>query len=359
MSNRIYRQLMLVLMGALLVALGYIAGMNRPVTLLVAQGTQPVLTEAETRLADIYTRVSPSIVSIVISEPFDGELTEISGGSGFVIDKAGHIITNFHVVHGVSNQGRIEVNFIDGTIVRAEVVGEDPTSDIAVIQVDVPEARLFPVTFADSDHLVIGQTTVALGSPFGQRWTMTTGIISALDRTIDGLNMNQIGAVIQTDAAINPGNSGGPLLNLNGEVLGVNSQIISEERLNSGIAFAVPGNLVQRVATDLITTGKVEYAYLGVTGTNITLALMEELNLPDNTQGVLVERLSQLRGESPAEDAKLQVNDIITAVDDTPIYNFGMLIAHLSIRTRPGQTITVTVLRDGQTLELPVTLGTR
>jgi 2-alkenal reductase len=326
---------------------------------LNAQGTTLNLTPSEQLLSDLYFRLSPSIVSINIAEWFGGNFEDISGGSGFVYDREGHIITNFHVIDGVSDDGRIEVNFIDGTIVRAEVVGEDPDSDLAVIQVDVPEERLFPVTFADSDALVIGQTTIALGSPFGQRWTMTSGIVSALDRTIIGLNDYQIGSVVQTDAAINPGNSGGPLLNLDGEVLGVNSQIISEERVNSGIAFAVPSNLVQRVARDLIEDGRVAYSYLGIEGRDITLSVIEDLDLANNTRGVWIREFGRSRTVSPAQEGGLEVDDIITAIDGTQITSFGNLIAYLATRTEPGQVVVVSAMRNGEMREFEVTLGRR
>ncbi|MBC8170087.1 MAG: trypsin-like peptidase domain-containing protein [Anaerolineae bacterium] len=353
------KQLSLLLSGALLVALGYIAGNSHTPGAIIAQSEIPVLNPQEQQLADIYNRLSPSIVSISISEPFGAGFEEVSGGSGFVLDKQGHILTNYHVVHGTSSAGRIVVNFIDGTIVRATVTGEDANSDVAVIQVDLPEERLFPVIFANSDHLVIGQSTVALGSPFGQKWTMTTGIISALDRAITGLNNYQIGAVIQTDAAINPGNSGGPLLNLNGEVLGINSQIISEERLNSGIAFAVPGNLVQRVAQELINQGEVNYAYLGIQGDDIDLDIIENLSLPNNTRGVAITDFSRRSGVSPAQQGGLQLDDIITAIDGQPVLSFGSLIGYLSTWTTPGQNVRLTILRAGQTFDLDIMLGQR
>lgn len=228
-----------------------------------------------------------------------------------------------------------------------------------MVRVDVAQERLFPVILGDSNTLVIGQTTIALGSPFGQRWTMTTGIISALERTIQGLSQYQIGAVIQTDAAINPGNSGGPLFNLQGEVIGVNSQISSLERVNSGIGYAVPSNLVKRVANALIQDQRVRYSFLGISGDDITLDLINELDLEDNTRGVVISELGRGRGGSPAAAGGLEINDIIVAVDGRTVNNFGELIAYLSIETAPGDTVTVTVLRDGDPLEFAVTLGER
>ena len=193
-----------------------------------------------------------------------------ASGTGFVIDTDGHIVTNNHVVDGAD---LIEVNFHDGTILEGTVVGLDPDSDIAVLKVDRPASELQPVTFGDSDSLFIGETTLAIGSPFGQRWTLTTGIVSALGRTIQGLDQYSVGSVIQTDAAINPGNSGGPLLDLDGEVVGMNSQIASQSRSNAGIAFSIPSNLVKRVAQQLIDNGQVNYSYLGISsGPEISLS---------------------------------------------------------------------------------------
>lgn len=320
----------------------------------------PNLTPLEQVLADLYNRVSQSVVSIEIDEQggSSGTFIPLSSGSGFVVDYEGHIVTNYHVIEGAD---RIAVNFFDGTITRAIVTGTDPASDLAVIQVDVDPSRLQPVTFANSDDLVIGQQTVALGSPFGERWTMTLGIVSALDRTIEGFTSYSIGGVIQTDTPINPGNSGGPLLNLAGEVIGVNSQIISENRINVGVGFAVPSNLTARVARELIETGRVNYSYIGVNGAEINIDFIERYELPNNTRGVVVTRTVQ---NAPAERGGLQAVspnsiDIITAVDGRPVMNMSMLIGYLSSNTVPGQTVTMTVLRDGQIFDLPIVLTER
>jgi 2-alkenal reductase len=285
-------------------------------------------------------------------------LFPFGSGSGFVIDREGHIVTNNHVV---DEGDRIEINFFDGTIVEAEVVGVDPDSDLAVLDVDIPPDSLVPVEFADSSLLQIGQSTVALGSPFGQKWTMTTGIISALDRDIQGLEDYSIGGVIQTDAAINPGNSGGPLLDLQGRVIGVNSQIASEARSNSGIGFAVPSNLVERVVDDLIATGQVHYSYLGSNSAEITLHQIETFDLPNNLRGVVISRVVE---GSPAAQAGLRSAtnnsaDVITAIEGVSMTSFGSLIGHLSSYTVPGDVVDVTVFRDGQIITLPVTLGAR
>ncbi|MDQ7025288.1 MAG: trypsin-like peptidase domain-containing protein [Anaerolineae bacterium] len=323
--------------------------------------TSNLLSEQERIFGEIYDTVSPSVVSITISEQAspDAPFEPVSIGSGFVVDTQGHIITNYHVV---AREGRIEIAMYDGTIALAQVVGEDPTSDLAVLQVqNVPVDRLHPVAFANSDDLQVGETVLALGNPFQNEWTLTNGIISALNRRIFGLNRNSIGGVIQTDAAINPGNSGGPLLNLHGEVIGVNSQINSESRSNSGVGFAIPSNLVRKVATSLIETGTIEYSFIGIGHQNMSLDLISDFNLPNNIRGVVVDFVQ--RG-APADIAGLQSMtdtsvDVITAINGQPVSNFDVLIGYLYINTNPGDTITLTVYRNGQVLELPVTVVSR
>jgi len=341
-------------------------------TTVVAQQApvQPVApsTESEKDFSTIYNQVSPSVVSINVSgTSTDGSQFQ-AAGTGFVIDQQGHIVTNDHVVDSTST---IEVNFLDGTIVKGSVVGLDRDSDLAVIKVDVPAAELHPVTLGDSDKLFIGETTLAIGSPFNQRWTLTTGIVSALDRTISGQTQYSVGSAIQTDAAINPGNSGGPLLNLQGEVVGVNSQILSQSNSSSGVGFAIPSNLVKRVSQDIINTGKVEYSYLGISAASgIDLGLIEALHVPNNTQGVVI---GQVQPDGPAAKAGLKSAssndvstgaeptsaDIITAIDGLKIKDMSGLITYLAIKTQPGQTINLTVLRDGNEINVPVTLTAR
>lgn len=327
----------------------------------------PYLNDQERTIAGIYEEVSPSVVSISVIRSSSGTFGGESGGSGtgFVIDRSGHIVTNFHVVEG-SIETR--VRFQDGTITRAETVGLDPDSDIAVIKVDLPVDRLRPVTFGNVNELVIGQSVVAIGSPFGQDWTLTSGIISALNRNLDGLGDYSIGSAIQTDAPINPGNSGGPLVNMRGQVIGVNSQIISETRSNSGIGFAVPSDLVQRVASELVKTGEVSYSVMGIQGGDVSLEVMESLDLPNDQRGVVV---SNVLAGSPAAEAglrnpegdasmtRLESADIITAIDGRQITGINGLISHLARFTRPGDIVDLTVLRDGREITLPLTLGRR
>lgn len=325
-----------------------------------------LLAEQQSVFNQIYDGVSQSVVAITIAQENtndDGDtfFVPISSGSGFVVDTEGHIVTNYHVI---ASADRIEVSMFDGTITDAEIIGTDPDSDLAVIKIDVPQDRLIPVTFADSDNLVVGQTVLALGNPFQNDWTLTSGIISALNRSIGSLAPRfSIGGVIQTDAAINPGNSGGPLLNLNGEVIGVNAQINSQTRSNSGVGFAIPSNLVMRVMQELIETGSVDYSFMGITAPplGINLDIQEVYNLPDNLRGVPIEEVFP---DTPAAEAGLRSAtatevDVITAINDIPIANFDELIGYLGINTRPGDTVTLTVYRNGERIQLDMTLTSR
>jgi S1-C subfamily serine protease len=324
----------------------------------------------------IYQQVSPSVVAInvILQQSANNSAFGQSGpvaasGSGFVIDKQGDIVTNNHVVDGATY---IEVNFLDGTIVAGKVIGADPNSDLAVVKVDLPADQLQPVTFGDSSSLEIGQAVLAIGSPFNERWTLTSGIVSALDRTIQGLTQFSVGGVIQTDAAINPGNSGGPLLNMDGQVIGVNSQIESNAQSNAGVGFAIPSNLVKQVAQTLIDKGTIQYSYLGISGGDVNLSIIQGFNLKDNQRGVVV---GDVTSGSPAAAAGLKSAgqptsndptappssvDIITAIDAHQLTGIGDLITYLANNTQPGQTVTLTVLRNGtDTLQLQVKLTAR
>ncbi len=314
--------------------------------------------------AEIYQTASPSVVAISVAAEAGA-----GGGSGFVIDRDGHIVTNAHVV---DEAREIVVEFLEGAIVHAELVGSDLASDLAVLKVDVPASQLQPVIFADSEQLTVGQTALAIGSPFSQGWTLTSGIISAIDRTIQGLTEFSIGGVIQTDASINPGNSGGPLINLDGEVIGVNSQIISGARSSSGVGFAIPSNLTRRVAESLIEKGEMTYSYLGISGFDVNIDAIESLELPQDFRGVVIREVVE---DGPAADVGLReitrmLNlddelvgmraDIITAVDGTRIKGMNDLITYLARHTQPEQEVTLTVLRDGaREIEVSVALGSR
>jgi len=342
---------------------------------------------SERTASDVYRRVSPSVVYIQVVE--SGSATssqqqspgtpripnqprssvQVASGSGFVLDKQGHIVTNDHVIDGAS---QIEVTFLDGTTVHAKVVGQDPSSDLAVIQVNVDASLLQPVNLGDSASLVVGQQVYAIGNPFGQLWTMTSGIVSAVGRTIQsGTSNYSIPEAVQTDASINPGNSGGPLLDTQGRVIGVNEQIESQSGSSSGVGFAIPVNIVKRVTPALIKDGQYNYAWLGVTGADLTLDVKEAMNLPTDQRGALV---IDVASGGPADKAGLQggqrqatINgsqtpiggDVITAVDKQPVKGMDEVIDYLFTSKQSGDKITLTVLRNGQQQDITVTLGQR
>jgi S1-C subfamily serine protease len=336
------------------------------------------LSEEEMLLENLYLRVNPAVVNITVSGGDSSQPTELGSGSGFVIDKKGHIVTNNHVV---AEATELEVTFSDGRVAMAKVVGADPYSDLAVIKVDAPDNWLAPVELGDSDAIKVGQRVVAIGNPFGLQGSMTVGIVSALGRTLPADQQSaqdggffQNPQIIQTDAAINPGNSGGPLLDIRGRVIGVNAAIRTDNgtRANSGVGFAIPVNTVKRVAPQLIEKGGVSYPYLGVTSDNrFSIAeLAAAVKLPVD-HGVLV---SSVTPDGPADQAGLRGSnktarvrgvqvavdgDIIIAIDGTEIRDFDAMITYLVNNTQVGQTVTVTIVRDGQEQQVKVKLGER
>ena len=324
-------------------------------------------------LVEIYEMSNPGVVAIqVLSESGNGL------GSGFVIDKDGHIITNFHVIDGVSD---LEVDFPSGYKTRGTVIGTDTDSDLAVIKVEAPPEELHPLPLGDSAEIKVGQTVIAIGSPFRFNGTMTTGIVSSLGRTLNSIrtapggSFFTAGDIIQTDAAINPGNSGGPLLNLNGEVIGVNRAIETyninsqEDPLNSGIGFAIAINTVKRVAPSLISEGSYDYPYLGISSlSEISLLQQEALRLQQSS-GAYV---TSVTPDSPADRAGLRGGtdpteflnifsggDLIIAIDGRPVRTFSDLLSYLIQEKSPGDTITFTILRDDQEIEIDLILGKR
>jgi S1-C subfamily serine protease len=323
----------------------------------------------ESQLIDLYSRVNNSVVSILVQIGDQG----FSQGSGFVFDTEGHVVTNQHVVDGGSN---IEVDFPSGLKLRGEVIGTDPDADLAVIELQDVTEPLTPLPLADSDLIQVGQRVVAIGNPFGLAGTMTVGIISGLGRTLASNRVTEDGTsytapdIIQTDAAINPGNSGGPLINLAGEVIGINKALESQTGTNSGVGFAIAANTVRQVVPYLISDGRFVYPYLGLSsgGDELTLAAQDALGLPQAT-GAYVGSVvpggpsdqAGLRGDS-APDTATQFagdGDLIVGVDGQPVRQFSDLMSYLVNHTRPGQTITLSVLRDGAPLDLSVTLGER
>ncbi|MGE5141559.1 MAG: S1C family serine protease, partial [Rudaea sp.] len=330
------------------------------------------LADVQGALEQIYANVNPSVVTIsVTGSALSGgnnnqgspnglpqghpQVPQGGLGSGFVWDTSGHIVTNNHVIDGAST---ISVTFADGTIVSGKVVGADPNSDLAVIQVSVPASELHPVQLADSSQLKVGQFAIAIGNPFGEQNTMTTGIISALGRALPVSSSAaagptyQIPDVIQTDAPINPGNSGGVLLNNQGQVIGVTSAIESPVQASSGIGFAIPSAIVQKVVPALIQSGHYDHPYLGISGTDLTPDLAKAMNLSASQRGALVEDVTP---GGPAANAGLKpstqqtsiqgqsVNvggDVITAFDGHPVKTFDDLVASLERYGQIGQNAT-------------------
>jgi 2-alkenal reductase len=333
----------------------------------------PDLVNQQDLFVNLYQKVNPGIVAIrVLSEEGNGL------GSGFVIDTDGHIVTNYHVVR---DSTELEVDFPSGHKTRATILGTDLDSDIAVLKVDAPQGELVPLPMGDSDSLMVGQIVVAIGNPRGYESTMTTGVISSLGRTMQSLHEAPgggsftAGDIIQTDAAINPGNSGGPLLNLNGEVIGVNVAIESTnfdilgQPVNSGIGFAVSINTVKRVIPSLISGETYDYPYLGIrTISEIYLYQQEALGLPRST-GVYI---MEVTPSSPADDAGLIAGsqpteiiglnaggDLIIAIDGVEVRDFNEMITFLINHRTPGDTVTVTLIRDDQKIDVEMTLGKR
>jgi S1-C subfamily serine protease len=330
---------------------------------------QAILDEASAEdllLISIYERVNPAVVNIQVTKPlatgFPQDFFQEGEGSGFIIDQEGRIVTNNHVVEGAEE---VQVTLHNGIIVKAQVLGTDPHSDLAVINVDLPPELLQPLELGDSDQLQVGQRAIAIGNPFGLEGTLTTGIISALGRTLPAESLFNIPEIIQTDAAINPGNSGGPLLDAEGRVIGVNTAIRTSTGANSGVGFAVPVNLVKRVVPQLIAQGHYDHPWLGIKGATITPLMVDELGLPAE-RGVLV---SEVIADSPAEKAGMRGGsqeveirgeivrkggDIIVSIEGREILQFEDLLGYLVMETEVGQDVTLEIIRDGaeQTLKL-------
>ncbi len=322
--------------------------------------------ELEEQLIDLYARVNPSVVHILVYTSLD-EFVPLGSGSGFVYSADGTIVTNNHVVEDGSE---FEVVFFDGSRRRAEVVGTDVDSDLAVIKVDsLPEtARV--VELGDSEQLKVGQLVIAIGNPFGEQGSMSMGIVSGLGRSLESQRRldgsggrYSLPEVIQTDAPINPGNSGGPLITLAGQVVGVNSAIRSTTGVNSGVGFSIPVNAVARIVPKLIEAGEYIYSYMGVQIQTLNLNTQELFGLPQ-VQGAYVTGVTE---DGPADDAGLvpaDLNDgtggdLIVAIDGQPIQDTEALIAYLVFNTEVGQTIDLSVIRGGETISLPLTLGAR
>ena len=340
-----------------------------------------ILATFEGALINVYQRTLPSVVDVEVTQRVSlgtgsgfggesGDLFRQGEGSGFVWDTEGHIVTNYHVVEDAET---VRVNFADGASLEAEVIGSDADADLAVLEVKLPASGLQPLVLGDSDALQVGQLTIAIGNPYGQDFTMTSGIVSAVGRTIPTNRSSfSIPQVIQTDAAINPGNSGGPLLNRRGEVVGINAMILSDSGSNDGVGFAIPINIAKQIVPTLIAGEDYEYAWLGISGASLTDEVLEAMNLAAGTQGALIISVAE---NSPADQAGLRGSpqvlttagqrypyggDIITAIQGEPIAGMDALITYLVDNTRPGDQVTLELVRPGgEKANASVTLGSR
>jgi len=300
-------------------------------------------------------------------------------GSGFVYDTNGHIITNNHVTSGGKD---LHITFSDGTIYTGKVIGSDPHSDLAIILVDdVPKEKLFPLTLGNSSNLIVGETVAAVGNPFGLSGSLTEGIVSGLGRMLPSTPENIFGSdttvatfsipdIIQTDAAINPGNSGGPLLNLNGEVIGINSAIFSNTGVYAGVGFAIPSNTLKKVIPELMKNGSYPHPWLGITGVDVTPDIANKMNLTE-ARGFLV---IDVNSNGPADKAGIRGGDkidtidgrevelggdIIIAIDGNPVRKIDDILSYLEREKTVGDAISLTVIRDGIVEEKNTTLQAR
>ena len=339
-----------------------------------------ITTNNTSTLTDLFEQTQQSVVQVSGTLSEDDPFFGISLGSGFIYDNSGHIITNYHVVAG-SDPNDISITFIDGTVYRARVVGTDQYSDLAVLRVedDIPAEKLMPLPLANSSGLLVGQEVVAIGNPFGLSGSMTEGIVSGLNRLIPVYQdpfsdittpAFSIPDVIQTDAAINPGNSGGPLLNMQGEVVGINSAIFSTTGGFAGVGFSVPSNTIAKVAPVLIERGFFEHPWLGVSGIDMTPEIAEAIGLGE-PRGFLV---IEVAPGGPADsagvqggDTPMQLNgreipiggDVVLAINDRDVRKIDDVLGYLQQATQVGETVTLTVWRDGQIIEIDVILGAR
>jgi putative serine protease PepD len=332
--------------------------------------SEPAAQTTPLTVGQVYRDAYRGIVEITVTSDqpnptFGGQQQQQRAqGSGFVIDSDGHIVTNDHVVDGAKS---VSVRFWNGDTYKASVVGTDPSTDLGVIKVDAPESVLHPVQFGNSDSVQVGDTAIAIGSPFGLEETVTAGIVSALHRQMEAPNNFTINDSIQTDAAINHGNSGGPLLNINGDVIGVNSQIRSDSGGSDGVGFAIPSNTVKSIAETLIGSGKVEHAYLGVSVQPIPESVADQLKLVGGVE------LAEVRKNTPAEKAGLKGatgtktidgeqyptgGDVVTDVDGEKVATSEDIQQAVDAH-QPGDTLKVTYWRNGDSHTVDVKLATR
>jgi putative serine protease PepD len=331
--------------------------------------SEPAAQTTPLTVGQVYRDAYRGVVEITVtsqqqSSPFGNGQQQRAQGSGFVIDDSGHIVTNDHVVDGAKS---VSVQFWNGATYKATVVGTDPSTDLGVIKVDAPQSVLHPIKFGNSNSVQVGDTTIAIGSPFGLQETVTSGIVSALHRQMEAPNNFTINDSIQTDAAINHGNSGGPLLNIAGDVIGVNSQIRSDSGGSDGVGFAIPSNTVRSIAETLVGSGKVEHAYLGVSVQEIPASVADELKLAAGVE------IATVRAKTPAADAGLKGStgsktiggetyptggDVITAIDGQKVTGSEDVQQTIDSH-QPGDTVKITYSRNGESHTADVKLATR
>ena len=331
--------------------------------------SEPAAQTTPLTVGQVYRNAYRGVVEITVtsesqSNPFGQQQSQTAQGSGFVIDDSGHIVTNDHVVDSAKT---VSVQFWNGATYKASVVGTDPSTDLGVIKVDAPQSVLHPLQFGNSSDVQVGDAAIAIGSPFGLEETVTSGIVSALHRQMEAPNHFTINDSIQTDAAINHGNSGGPLLNINGQVIGINSQIRSDSGGSDGVGFAIPSDTVKSIADTLIGNGKVEHAYLGVSVQQISGSVADQLNL---VAGVEV---ATVKSGTPAAKAGLKGSngkktvdgqqyptggDVITAIDGQKVTSSEDVQQTIDAH-QPGDTVKITYWRDGDSHTVSVKLATR
>ncbi|MEM0441939.1 MAG: trypsin-like peptidase domain-containing protein [Candidatus Nitrosocaldus sp.] len=317
--------------------------------------------EGRLTLTELFKYAEQSVVQISVQK---GSARGI--GSGFIYDVQGHIVTNYHVVE---NASRVSVTFLDGTEYRARVVGVDPYTDIAVIKVEnVSRDKLRPLPLGDSSKLEVGEQVAAIGNPFGLSGSMTSGIVSQLGRMLETANGFNIPDVIQTDAAINPGNSGGPLLNMYGEVIGVNTAIASRTGEFSGIGFAIPSNTVKRIVPVLIEEGRYRHPWLGVSGRDVNAEIAEILGLKEARGFLVIDVVANSAAEKAgikggsrtvtlSDGSRIKVGgDVIVAIDGNPVRKINDILVYLQRAKSVGDQITLTVIRDGSVIDVRATL---
>jgi S1-C subfamily serine protease len=334
--------------------------------------------QSPSTLTDIFKRVENSVVQITTTRSDPSQLIIINGvpstgkntalGSGFVLDKQGHILTNNHVIDGAT---KADVTFVDGNTYSAKVIGKDPFGDLAVLQItdNFSDEKLLPLPVVNSSNVQVGEQLIAIGNPFGLSGSMTTGIVSQLGRLLpDSQTSYAIPNTIQTDAAINPGNSGGPLLNMKGDVIGMNTAIFSSTGAYSGVGFAIPSESIIRELPSLIKTGTYEHPWLGLAGGKIPTSLAKSIGLSPNFKGVFVTSVQDggpvgkagLKGLIQDDNGDItNVGDIISAIDNHPVRQIDDIINYIEQHKKIGDNVKLTIERDGKTMDLSVLLQAR